>query len=96
MFDGDEAHYKDGFSNEAIFNENNIQFKCKKFNVGNGNEHMVLGDTLKGLLEQLIGAINSITVPTPHGPSGTPLNSAQFNSIKSQLGKILSQLSNTD
>ena len=96
VFNGDEAHYTDKFNNEAIFNKNNIQFKCKKFNVGNGNEHMVLGDTLKGLLEQLIGAINSITVPTPHGPSGTPLNSAQFNSIKSQLGKILSQLSNTD
>ena len=96
VFNGDEAHYTDKFNNEAIFNEDNIQFKCKKFNVGNGNEHMVLGDTLKGLLEQLIGAINSLTVPTPHGPSGTPLNSAQFNSIKSQLSKILSQLSNTD
>ena len=96
VFNGDEAHYTDKFNNEAIFNEDNIKFKCKKFNVGNGNEHMVLGDTLKGLLEQLIGAINSLTVPTPHGPSGTPLNSAQFNSIKSQLSKILSQLSNTD
>jgi len=96
LFDEEKAHYTDKFNNEAIFNKDNIQFKCKKFNVGNGNEHMVLGDTLKGLLEQLIGAINSLTVPTPHGPSGTPLNSAQFNSIKSQLSKILSQLSNTD
>ena len=96
VFNGSEARYTDKFNNEAVFNEDNIQFKCKKFNVGNGNEHMVLGDTLKGLLEQLIGAINSLTVPTPHGPSGTPLNSAQFNSIKSQLSKILSQLSNTD
>lgn len=96
IFNADEAHYTDKFNNEAVFDENNIQFKCKKFNVGDGGEHMVLGDTLKDLLEQLIGAINSITVPTPYGPSGTPLNSAQFNSIKSQLSKILSQLSNTD
>lgn len=96
VFNEDEAHYTDKFGNEAIANGDNIQFKCKKFNVGNGNEHMVLGDTLKGLLEQLISAITSITVPTPHGSSGTPLNSAQFNQIKSQLSKILSQLSNTD
>ena len=57
---------------------------------------MVLGDTLKDLLSQLIGAINAITVPTPNGTSGTPLNSAQFNKIKAKLGDILSQLSNTD
>ena len=96
VFNEDEAHYTDKFENEVIANGDNIQFKCKKFNVGDGKEHMVLGDTLKDLLDQLIGAITSITVPTPHGPSGTPLNSAQFNQIKSQLSKILSKLSNTD
>lgn len=96
IFNEDETHYTDKFNNEAIFNEDNIKFKCKKFNAGEGKEHMVLGDTLKNLLEQLIVAINSLTVPTPHGLSGRPLNSAKFSSIKSQLNKILSQLSSTD
>ena len=67
-----------------------------QFNVGDGAEPMVLGNTLKGLLEDLISAITSITVPTPHGPSGTPINSAQFSAINSRLKTMLSQLSNTD
>ena len=96
VFNADEAHYKDGQGNEAIFNGDNIQFKCNKFNCGDGTEPMVLGNTLKDLLSQLISAITALTVPTPHGPSGAPLNSAQFNQIKSQLDKMLSQLSNTD
>ena len=57
---------------------------------------MVLGDTLKKILEELIDAINSLTVSTPHGPSGTPLNAATFSSIKGKLDTILSQISNTD
>jgi len=96
VFNEDEAHYTDKFDNEAIFNEDNIQFKCAKFNVGDGNEPMVLGDTLKGLLEDLISAINAITVPTAYGPSGMPLNSAQFTAINSRLRTMLSELSNTD
>lgn len=95
-FDEEKAHYKDEKGNEATFNEDNIQFKCNKFNVGEGNEPMVLGDTLKGLLEDLISAIKTITVATPHGPSGTPINSAQFSAINSRLKTMLSKLSNTD
>lgn len=95
-FDENTAHYKDEKGNEATFNEDNTQFKCNKFNVGDGAEPMVLGNTLKGLLEDLISAITSITVPTPHGPSGTPINSAQFSAINSRLKTMLSQLSNTD
>ena len=95
-FDEEKAHMIDKFSNEATFNQDNIQFKCAKFNVGDGAEPMVLGETLKGLLEDLISAITSITVPTPHGISGTPINSSQFSAINSRLKTMLSQLSNTD
>lgn len=95
-FDEEKAHMIDKFSNEATFNQDNIQFKCAKFNVGDGSEPMVLGETLKGLLEDLISAITSITVPTPHGISGTPINSSQFSAINSRLKTMLSQLSNTD
>jgi hypothetical protein len=53
-------------------------------------EKTVLGETLKTKLEALIDAINAITVPTPTGPSGTPVNAATFTSLKGQLTAILS------
>ena len=96
LMNKDEVHYTDGFKNEVIFNKDNAQIICNKFNVGKGAEQMVLGNTLKDLLERLITSIQNITVPTPHGISGKPINTAQFASIKSELGKILSKLSNTD
>lgn len=95
-FDEEKAQYHDELGNEALFNQDNIQFRCNKFNLGEGAEPMVLGNTLKNLLEQLCSAINAITVPTAHGPSGTPLNSAQISAISGKLSTILSHLSNTD
>ncbi len=95
-FNKDEAHYTDQFNNEMIFNEDNTQILTSKFNVGQGNEHMVLGDTLKKLLEKLISAIKAIKVPTPNGISGNPINTAQFTAISDELNTILSQISNTD
>jgi hypothetical protein len=92
----DEVHLTDAHGNEAIFNEDNTQFLTTKFNVGQGNEPMVLGDTLVDLLGQLIDAILSMTVLTHVGPSGTPINAATFSAIKSRLKTVLSQLSNTD
>ena len=56
----------------------------------NATEPLILGDTLQGLLEELIGAINALTVPTPVGPSGPPINAAQFSSIQSKLSTMLS------
>jgi hypothetical protein len=67
----------------------------KKVNIGDGadsaNEPAVLGETLKGLLGETMDAINALTVPTPAGPSGTPVNAAQFASIKARLTQALSQ-----
>jgi hypothetical protein len=66
----------------------------QKVNVGDGadtaNEPAVLGTTLKGFLEQILDAIVALTVPTGVGPSGTPINAAQFVSIKAQLQRALS------
>jgi hypothetical protein len=92
----DEVHLTDANNNEAIFNKDNIQFLTEKFNIGNGNEQMVLGNTLVDLLNQLIEAILSMTVLTHVGPSGTPINAATFTNIKSKLNTALSKLSNTD
>lgn len=44
-------------------------------------EPAVLGDALKSWLEQM-------TVSTPFGPSGTPLNAAQLPTVLSQVVKV--------
>lgn len=63
-----------------------------KFKAGSTElESSVLGESLKSKLEELIDAIVTLTVPTAVGPSGPPVNSAQFTNIKSQLESILSE-----
>lgn len=47
------------------------------------------GINLKEVLDGLIDQIKLITVPTPAGPSGVPVNAAAFDVIKSQLDQIL-------
>ena len=95
-FNEESVELKDQFENSVLMNEENVKISTEKFNVGEGSEQMVLGNTLLSLLEQLLDAISSLTVVTPHGPSGTPLNAAQFIQIKSKLKTMLSNLSNTD
>lgn len=55
-------------------------------------EKSVLGESLKGVLEEILDAITSLTVPctAPGSPSGVPTNSAVFTSIKTRLSSILS------
>lgn len=50
----------------------------------------VEGETLKGLLEEALTAIASLTVATSFGPSSVPINAAVFNSIKAKLDTMLS------
>jgi hypothetical protein len=58
---------------------------------GNEDEPVVLGQTLFDLLDQLLQALQQETHPTPTGPSGPPINQAQYAQIQSQLQTILSQ-----
>lgn len=95
-FNEESVELKDQFENSVMMNEENVKISTEKFNVGKGKEQMVLGNTLLSLLEELLDAISSLTVVTPHGPSGTPLNAAQFIQIKGKLKTMLSNLSNTD
>ncbi|MEY4902838.1 MAG: hypothetical protein RLZZ292_653 [Bacteroidota bacterium] len=44
---------------------------------------------LKSILGDLLDAINAITVTTPQGPSGTPLNFLSFSAIKQRLNNLL-------
>lgn len=47
------------------------------------------GEGLKKILTDLITAITQLTVPTGVGPSGVPINTAVFNTIKTRLGNFL-------
>lgn len=68
----------------------------KTINHNDGSESMVLGDTLKDTLSDLIDAILAITVVTPSGPSSTPSNAVQFTNIKAKLSQFLSKKSKLD
>lgn len=60
-------------------------------------EPLVRGETLKGLLEELIDAINVQVYQTPAGPTAPgPTNISTFNDIKSRLGDFLSTLNYTE
>ena len=95
-FDKNELTLLDSHGNKIILDEEHTQFLCNRFDVGNGEEQMVLGNTLVDLLGKLIDAICNLTVVTHEGASGTPLNETTFVNIKSKLNTILSKLSNTD
>lgn len=76
----------------SITGDKKMTLIAEKVEIGkDAPEAAVLGDTLVSLLQQLIDAIAALTVPTPVGPSGPPLNNAQFQNIKSRLKTALSQ-----
>lgn len=95
---------KDGQETIRITHKNGARFEIDKdgnvrvFNVNgkvvyvglDASEAAVLGDTLKGLLDELFDAIAALTVPTGTGPSGFPINSIQFTNIKARLQQFLS------
>lgn len=111
--------YKDEFDNEVVCKNGEIDLTSKKIvekadtiNHNNGGEPMVLGNTLKDLLDQLCSQVSDIctaastlmvTCGMPGSPSSPPANAAQFiaaqsqvNVIKGRLQQILSQKSNLD
>ena len=60
-------------------------------------EPLVRGQTLQGLLEELIDAINAQVFKTPSGPTATgPENRGTFNDIKGRLEKFKSTLNFTE
>lgn len=73
--DPDQIELKKG---EATFKQTEAGFTMTRNNEG-----------LKKVLEDLITAINQLTVPTGVGPSGTPINAAAFTQIKNRVGNFL-------
>jgi hypothetical protein len=66
-------------------------------NTESDKEPLVRGETLKGLLEELIDAVNNQVFKTPAGPTAVgPENKSTFNDIKGRLSKFLSTLNYTE
>lgn len=66
-------------------------------NTESDKEPLVRGETLKGLLEELIDAINNQVFKTPSGPTAIgPENKSTFNDIKGRLDTFLSTLNYTE
>jgi hypothetical protein len=80
-------------------NDRDINFNTGngKINLGNKElEPIVKGQKLVDVLKELIDAITQQVFLTPSGPTATgPTNLADFNSIKSRLNTILSELNKT-
>lgn len=72
---------------------------AKKLDLTLGNVELVMTeegftlkkstDTLKKILSDLIDQIKLITVTTPNGPSGTPINATAFDPIKQSVANLL-------
>lgn len=86
--------YKDEFNNELEIKKGEINIKSDKINHNDGNEPMVLGDTLANILNDLLSAIEKITVISPTGETSVPVNVAEFVSIQSKINTIKSKKSN--
>lgn len=93
--DADKTEFVDKNGNRITINADNVNIvPANQFNVNDGKEPMVLGNTLVNLLKEILQAIQQISVPTPHGVSGTPINSGTFSGISSRLETMLSKISN--
>ena len=85
--------YKDEFGNTVSCTDEKVEVVSKQVVHNSGKESMVLGDTLEKLLDKTLNAIIKLTVPTALGPSGTPINKAEFQDVLSELKTILSKKS---
>ena len=69
-----------------------IQVVAKTVEIGTGAlQPAVVGNDWKRLMEQLIDAVSNHIHPTGAGPSGTPVNAAQFSQISRSLPSALSK-----
>ena len=87
----------DSFKNTVNLTENGVVLSVegdKKIFLGSdsSDKSSVIGEELTSVLKDLLSAIKSITVPTPSGPSGPPVNVLQFEAISTTIDKILSKV----
>lgn len=87
-----------GFSTEGTFNidaDDHTIIDSPKIYLGNAStdeaEPVALGQTLVDWLQELCDTLMAETHPTACGPSGTPINSADYSNLKSKAPDILSE-----
>jgi len=66
------------------------------FGTPSAEEPLVLGNKLVSLMDKLLDAISTLSVTTAQGPSGTPINVAQFTALKGELNTLLSKKVKTE
>lgn len=88
--------YKDEFGNSVKCTEGLVEVISDEINHNSGKEPMVLGDTLAKILDELLTAIQKITVISPVGSTSVPVNISDFASIQAKLDTIKSQISNLE
>lgn len=88
--------YKDEFENEITAKDGQVDIISKKINHNSGKEPMVLGDTLATLLDEMLKAIQAITVISPVGQTSVPVNISDFAAIQAKLNTIKSKISNIE
>lgn len=88
--------YKDEFGNEIKCSDGLVELISKKINHNSGKEPMVLGDTLEKILNDLLTAIQKLTVISPVGATSPPVNIADFAEIQARLDTIKSKKSNLE
>lgn len=93
---GKGLNYKDEFENEVVAKDGEVDIISKKINHNSGKEPMVLGNTLADLLDEMLKAIQAITVISPVGATSTPVNAASFAAIQKKLDAIKSKISNLE
>lgn len=88
--------YSDEFGNTVKCIDGSVTITSSEINHNSGKEPMVLGETLTGILNDLLTAIQKITVISPVGSTSVPVNIADFASIQAKLDTIKSQISNLE
>jgi phage baseplate assembly protein gpV len=81
-----------------LVSKNEVDVTAPNIKVGStsSSEPLVLGNSLNQWMQQLIAAINTISVPTATGPSGPPFNAPVFQQLAQQFEENLSQKSFTE
>jgi hypothetical protein len=84
--------YTDQHKNTVRITQEGILQEAKLIQLGKeAEQEAMLSGEWKTLQEKLIQAIQSLTVPTALGPSGTPINTQVFSQIAQELDKVKSK-----
>lgn len=81
-----------GTKTELLFSGDTVEIKIGEtsFRISEKGTTLKKGQSgLKKTLDDLLTAIGQITVTTPNGPSGVPMNAAVFAKIKTELSTYL-------